>query len=117
MAAPTAAAPARPRPTRAPAATGDEAGITAAPSAAPEPPAPRPQTLAAGKTYAGSVLLPGGVKIELGGIVWSEVEPRALLNDRITGVGAWIEGFTVTKIEPERVALEKDGLTIFLALK
>ena len=31
--------------------------------------------------------LPGGEKIELGGIVWSETEPRALLNDRVLGIG------------------------------
>ena len=84
---------------------------------APDPPAPRPQAPADGKTYAGSVPLPDGAKIELGGIVWSEAEPRALLNDRIAGVGAWVEGFTVAKIEPERVVLEKDGMTIFLSLR
>ena len=49
--------------------------------------------------------------------MWSDAEPRALLNDRVAGVGAWVEGFTVAKIEPERVALEKDGVTIFLSLK
>lgn len=108
---------ARPRPARPPAATGGDPGASAAASPAPDPPAPRAQALADGKTFAGSVLLPGGAKIELGGIVWSEAEPRALLNDRIAGQGAWVEGFTVTKIEPERVTLEKDGLTIFLSLK
>ena len=115
-AAPGGAAARSPRPTPLPAATG-EPDVPSAASAAPEPPAPRAQALADGKTYPGSVALPGGAKIELGGIVWSETEPRALLNDRIVGVDAWVEGFTVAKIEPERVALEKDGLTIFLSLK
>ena len=80
------------------------------------PPGP-PRTIADGRSYVGSVDLPGGGRIELGGIVWSEIEPRALLNDRIVGVGAYVEGFTVSKIEEDRVALEKDGVTIFISLK
>ena len=84
----------------------------------PAPPAPRaPQAVADGKTYAGSVALPGGAKIELGGIVWSETEPRALLNDRIAAVGAFVEGYSLTKIEENRVALEKDGVTIYISVK
>jgi hypothetical protein len=70
-----------------------------------------------GKSYAGSVTLPGGAKIELGGIVWSETEPRALVNDRIVAVGAYFEGFTLSKIEENRIALEKDGATIYLTVK
>lgn len=80
--------------------------------------APRaPQAIANGKTYAGVVNLPGGAKIELGGIVWSETEPRALLNDRIAAVGAFLEGFSLTKIEENRVVLEKDGVTIYISVK
>ena len=110
-------AAAKPRPTPPPAPTGADPGESAPAGAAPDQPAPRAQTLVDGKTYAGFVLLPDGAKVELGGIVWSEAEPRALLNDRIAGVGAWVEGFTVAKIEPERVVLERDGLTIFLSVK
>ena len=77
----------------------------------------RPQAVADGKTYAGSIALPGGAKIELGGIVWSETEPRALLNDRIAAVGAFVEGYSLTKIEENRVALEKDGVTIYISVK
>ena len=65
----------------------------------------------------GAVDLPGGGRIELGGIVWSEDEPRALLNDRIVGTEAFVEGFTVSKIEENRVLLEKDGVTISISLK
>ena len=117
VSAPPAPPPAKPRPTRLPAGVPGDPGGSADPSAESDPPAPRAQALTDGRTYAGSVVLPGGAKIELGGIVWSEAQPRALLNDRIAGVGAWVEGFTVAKIEPERVALEKDGLTILLSLK
>jgi len=83
------------------------------PTAAPH----APQTIANGKTYSGAVNLPGGARIELGGIVWSETEPRALLNDRIAAVGAYIEGFSLTKIDESRVALEKDGVTIYISVK
>lgn len=86
-------------------------------AAAVEVPAPRPQRLVSGKTYAGSVALAEGARIELGGIVWSETAPRALLNDRVLGVGAYVEGFTVVSIETERVELRKDDLTIFLSVK
>ncbi len=81
---------------------------------APPPPPPR---LGSARSYAGSVALPGGAKIELGGIAWSETEPRALLNDRIVGVGAFVEGYTVSKIETDRVELQKDGATIVVTVK
>ncbi|HEY1435031.1 MAG TPA: hypothetical protein VGG65_06625, partial [Thermoanaerobaculia bacterium] len=72
---------------------------------------------ATGRNYVGSLALPGGGRLELGGIVWSETEPRALLNDRIVGTGAYVEGYTVVKIEEDRVVLEKDGATISLSVK
>ncbi|MEX0880123.1 MAG: hypothetical protein WEB59_06085 [Thermoanaerobaculia bacterium] len=115
--APSTQVSAKPRSARPAAPAGQEPGEAAEASPDPNPTAPRPQALADGKTYAGAIMLPDGARVELGGIVWSEAEPRALLNDRIAGVGAWVEGFTVAKIEPERVALEKDGLTIYLSLK
>jgi hypothetical protein len=87
--------------------------------AAPVPASPAPTSgrLTSGKTYVGSVSLAGGARIELGGIVWSETEPRALLNDRVVAVGSYVEGFTVSKIDADRVALEKDGVTISLSVK
>ena len=80
-------------------------------------PAPRPAHLASGRSYSGSVTLAGGEKIELGGIVWSETEPRALLNDRVLGVGGFVEGYEVTRIETDRVELKKDGATITVTVK
>lgn len=95
-----------------------------APAPAPAPvraveaaPAARAPRLASGRTYAGSVALSDEAKIELGGIVWSEAEPRALLNDRVLGVGGYVEGFVVTGIETDRVALRKDDLVIYLSVK
>lgn len=112
-------APPRSRPAAAATAQSTQAGQSDASEApaAVEVPAPRRNRLVSGKTYAGSVTLPEGARIELGGIVWSETEPRALLNDRVLGVGAYVEGFTVGSIETERVELRKDDLTIFLSVK
>ncbi len=106
---------AEPRTTRPPGSPAPAPAEGEAPKPAPVPRAP--QAIADGKTYAGSVTLPGGEKIELGGIVWSETEPRALLNDRIAAVGAFIEGFSLTRIEENRVVLEKDGATIYISVK
>lgn len=113
--APTAAvaavAPARPRPTR--------VAIPQTPDVLPEvvevPPVP--STLADGRTFVGVVNLPEGRRIELGGIAWSEEAPRAVLNDRIVATDAYVEGFTVKKIEENRVTLERDGMTIYLSIR
>ena len=102
---------ARPRPTKVGIPQGEDVSASVV-----EVPAP-PSVLEAGRTYVGIVHLPEGRRIELGGIVWSEAEPRALLNDRIVATDSYVEGFTVAKIEENRVALEKDGMTIYLVLK
>ena len=67
------------------------------------------------ETARGEVTVPGG-KIELGGIVYSETNPVAVLNGRIVGVGAVVEGFTVVGIEENHVELKNDGRTILLSL-
>ena len=105
------AAPTRPRPTKVamPQAVDTSSEVV-------EVPPPR-SVLDDGRTYVGVVNLPDGRRIELGGIVWSEEEPRALLNDRIVATDAYVEGFTVSKIEENRVALVRDGMTIYLSLK
>ena len=101
----------RPRPTKVGIPQGEDVS-----SSVVEVPAPS-SVVDNGRTYVGVVHLPEGRRIELGGIVWSEEEPRALLNDRIVAKDAYVEGFTVAKIEENRVALEKDGITIYLVLK
>jgi hypothetical protein len=108
----TAAAPVRARPTH-PVAPEPAAESAAAVPAAP----PAPRALADGRSYIGVVDLPDGGRIELGGIVWSEDDPRALLNDRIVATDAYVAGFTVSKIEENRVELVRDGMTIYLSLK
>jgi len=70
-----------------------------------------------GKTYHGRIALPDGGSLELGGIVWSDADPRALVNDRVVGVGAYVQGYTVERIEEDRVVLEKDGKRVTISLK
>jgi hypothetical protein len=118
--------PASPAPIRAP-ATASVNGAAQSPrtDAQPSVPAPapapavasQPKGLSDGRTYIRVVELPEGGRIELGGIVWSEEEPRALLNDRIVAVDGYVEGFTVSKIDENRVVLTRDGMTIYLAVK
>jgi hypothetical protein len=106
----------RPRPT--PAAEAPlPSGRAEAAAPSPAPVSKTSGAVANGRTYAGFVPLPNGEKIELGGIVWSETEPRALLNDRVLGTDSYVEGFRVVKIEEDRVALEKDGVTIYVSVK
>jgi hypothetical protein len=60
---------------------------------------------------------PDGAKIELGGIVFSETNPVALINGKVLGPGATVEEFTIVSIQPDRVELRGRGITMFLALK
>lgn len=110
-------------PERGPASSPRVAAPAGSSAGASEPPA-RPSTtslvtstsLINGHTYVGSITLPGGSKIELGGIVYSDTNATALVNGRPVGTGATVEGFAIVKIEPGRLELEGNGLTIFLAL-
>jgi len=108
----------RPRPTAVPEVASLPAvdGGPAAAAAPPPPPRP-PREASGGRTYAGAATLPGGARIELGGIVWSETEPRALVNDRILGTGGYVEGWSIRTIEEDRIVLEKDGATVTITVK
>lgn len=117
--APEGAASLLPRPAR-PARPTMPAEAAAAPPAAEvlaAQPARPSRDAAGGRTYAGAATLPGGGRIELGGIVWSETEPRALVNDRVVGTGSYVEGWSVTRIDEDRVVLEKDGATLTITVK
>jgi len=61
--------------------------------------------------------LPGGAKITLDGIVFSDTTPVAVLNGRVVSPGGFIEGYTVSQIQPDRVELERDGTRILLKLR
>jgi hypothetical protein len=76
-----------------------------------------PRGLADGKTYIGEVNVPGGGKIELEGIVYSESNPVALVNGKVLPPGALVEEFTIVSIQPDRIELKGQGATIFVTLK
>jgi hypothetical protein len=69
------------------------------------------------KTYVGEVTGPDGAKIELGGIVFSETNPVALINGKVLSPGAVVEEFTIVSIQADRVELRGRGITMFLVLK
>ncbi|MGE5278029.1 MAG: hypothetical protein ACM3SU_13610 [Acidobacteriota bacterium] len=77
---------------------------------------PRPTPTAPAKTYAGTANLPSG-KIQLEGIVYNESSPAALINGRVLGPGGYVSGYTVIRIEPDRVELRDENGTIILTLK
>jgi hypothetical protein len=54
--------------------------------------------------------------IVLEGIVWSETEPVAMINGRILRVGGAVEGYIITKIEPQAVELQGERGTIRLTV-
>ena len=76
-----------------------------------------PHSLVDGKTYSGEILLAGGAKITLDGIVYSDDNPVALINGLVLGPGTTIEGMTIARIEADRVVLEGHGVTVSLAVK
>lgn len=58
-----------------------------------------------------------GSKLELGGIVYSEASPFAYLNGRLVGVGEFVEGRRIDRIERDRVILSGDAGTVTIRLK
>jgi hypothetical protein len=68
------------------------------------------------KTYQGTANLPSA-RLELEGIVYSEGSPTALINGRVVGPGGYVEGYTVVRIERDRVELKGDDGSIILTLK
>ena len=101
----------------------DAAHVATAPDAKPRPASAASadgkaaRGLADAKTYVGEVTVPDGAKIELGGIVFSETNPVALINGKVLGPGAVVEEFTIVSIQPDRVELRGRGITMFLVLK
>jgi hypothetical protein len=113
-------APTEPRPDPKP----DREEKTDLPSSAPSLPSevpgqvttpdPGPQD---GESFLRRVPLPGGQKIVLNGIAWSESGPVALLNGRALEHGEYVDGWKLSLIERELVVLEKDDVTIRVRLK
>lgn len=91
------------------------------PPSASEPVAPvrarEPVTTFGPGDYLRRVDFPDGSKLELGGIVYSESSPFAYLNGRLVGVGEFVEGRRIDRIERDKVILSGDAGTITLRLK
>jgi hypothetical protein len=89
----------------------------AAPSAVPATAAARPAAEAPRQTeYVRRVDFPGGGKLELGGIAYSEAAPFAYLNGKLLKVGEGTAGYTLVRIERDRVVVRgaEGDLTIRL---
>lgn len=70
-----------------------------------------------GASYHREVTLPGGTRLALGGIAWSEGNPAALVNGQVLGPGEGSDDWTLTAVERGRVELEWRGVRFFLRLK
>jgi hypothetical protein len=58
-----------------------------------------------------------GTSLELGGIVYSEAAPFCYLNGRLVGVGEFVLGRRIDRIERDKVVLSGDDETIVVRLK
>jgi len=85
------------------------------PAPAPAPPA----GTAAGRSreYVREVALPDGSKLTLGGIAYSESAPFAYLNGKLLKVGEGTAGYTLTRIERDRVAVRGESGELVIRLK
>ncbi len=68
-----------------------------------------------GYTYVGSIDVHGR-RLVLGGIAWSSIQPTAVLNDAVVGVGDEVAGFRVLAVQPNRVKLSTEGKKFYLRL-
>lgn len=83
----------------------------------PARPAPSaPPARAGAREYVRRVELSDGTKLELGGIAYSEAAPFAYLNGKLLAVGERTAGYTLLRIERDRVVVrgETGDLTIRL---
>jgi len=68
-------------------------------------------------THVREVALGGGRVLRLGGIAWSETAPVAYLNGRLRGVGEVVEGWEITAIARDRVALAAGARRVEITLR
>ncbi|MEM7482138.1 MAG: hypothetical protein AAF481_13260 [Acidobacteriota bacterium] len=123
---PPRSAPSRPEPSPAPQPPTAQPAPQPAPELAPVAARPAqapaaPATAAVPELAAGEHLrqapLPGGGTLSLDGIAWSEVQPAAVLNGEIVGVGERISGVRVDAIERDRVTVSDGEAVLVIRLK
>jgi len=101
---------------------GNETGPASSSGAAPPAVIPIPREPAAvspppgEKTYVRVAKL-GDQTIELGGIVFSESNPVALINGKVASPGSVVGDYTVVRIRPEGVDFSGDGLVFSILLR
>jgi hypothetical protein len=69
------------------------------------------------REFVGQARLRDGQLVDLEGIAWSELEPFALLNGQVIGVGEFIRTYRVSEIQRDHVVLEQDEDRILLRLE
>lgn len=106
--APGKEGPAKPKARSAPVSSG---GAAAASPAAEEGKAAHPRD---GELFTGSAALPGGARIALEGIVYSETRPVALINGKVFAPGDTVEGYALVKISPDRIELQNKDVTFWI---
>jgi hypothetical protein len=67
--------------------------------------------------YLRKAVFADGTSLELGGIVYSEAAPFCYLNGRLVGIGEFVLGRRIDRIERDKVVLTGDDGTIVLRLK
>ncbi|MCX6830026.1 MAG: hypothetical protein NT002_12215 [candidate division Zixibacteria bacterium] len=70
-----------------------------------------------GTIAAGPADIPTGPIWELGGILYDDINPAAIINSRIVRVGQSIDGARVLRINKKMVTLEKDGAEFSITLE
>ena len=85
----------------------------APPGAAARPSEPPPSRT----TFIRTATLAGGETIELGGIVFSDASPVAILNGKVVGPGSVVGSYTVVRILEERVDLAGNGAAFSILLR
>ncbi len=80
-------------------------------------PSERRSAAPGGKSRTGTYVAADGTLIELGGIVFSETNPVALINGRVLPVGGVVGSMTILSISESRVELAGDGAHVFLSVR
>ena len=95
------------------------APVAAVPAASPNPASASaaPPPAAGQRTFVHTATLAGGQTIELGGIVYNEENPIALINGKVVAPGGLVGDFTVVQIRPERVDFSGNGTTFSILLR
>ncbi|MCM8784381.1 MAG: hypothetical protein NC818_06400 [Candidatus Omnitrophica bacterium] len=54
--------------------------------------------------------------LHLSAIVWDKIQPLAIINNQVLGVGEVYENFKIISIEKEKVVVNKEGETVELTI-